>query len=86
MSKYQLADPVNGTFGETYDTLEAAEAALDELVSELLETAKEEVKLEEEEVAARRCREPQDFDDEELTELAEDRIRNFHSIEEVGEE
>lgn len=32
--KYQLADAVNGAFGEIFNSLEAAEAALSEAIAE----------------------------------------------------
>ena len=78
--KYQIADQNNGPFGEIYETEAAAEAALDDLVSELLPTACEEVKLQEEQEADRHYRDPKSFTEEELHRLAEARIRDFHHI------
>lgn len=86
MAKYQLADLVNGNFGEIFGTIEEAESALDDVVAENLETEKEVIILDEERDADRECREPEDFTQEELARRAEKRIRKFHSVEEIEEE
>lgn len=82
---YQLADQVNGLFGEIYASIEEAEAALETLVLEHLDGEKEVVLIEIEEAAVRNCRDPLDLTEAELSALAGSRIRNFHSIEEVLE-
>lgn len=80
---YQLADQVNGLFGEIYASIEEAEAALEELVLEHLDGEKEVVLIEVEQAAVKIFRAPVDFTEAELSAIAESRIRNFHSIEEV---
>lgn len=85
MTKYQLADQVNGLFGDIYDTQLEADSALDDLVAELLPTAMEEVRMEEDAAAEAAYREPAIFAEEDLSARAEARIRAFHSIEEVDE-
>lgn len=80
---YQLADLNNGPFGDVYDTIADAEAALAEIVKDCLLQAKEEILLQEEEDAEREYREPKGFSDETLVEMAEDRIREFHNIVQV---
>lgn len=83
MTKFQIADEVNGPFGEVFDTLSQAEAEMDSLVDEFLEQAKEEILLLEQEAAERECREPVEYSEGELAKLAEARIRDFHTIVEV---
>ena len=84
--KYQLADLNNGPFGDVYDTIADAEAALAEIVKDCLLQAKEEILLQEEEDAEREYREPKSFSDETLVEMAEERIREFHAIVEINDE
>ena len=84
--KYQLADLNNGPFGDVYDTITDAEAALAEIVKDSLAQAKEEILLQEDGDAEREYREPKVFNDEELAEKAEERIREFHSIVEINDE
>lgn len=83
MTKFQIADMVNGPFGAQFDTLEAAEAEMNALVSDLMEKAKEEVLLLEQESAEREYREPVAYSESDLDKLAEAHIRDFHCIVEV---
>ena len=85
MTKFQIADEVNGPFGAQFDTREAAEAEMNALVSDLMEKAKQEVLLLEQESAEREYREPAAYSESELNQRAEARIRDFHCIVEVDD-
>lgn len=85
MTKFQIADMVNGPFGAQFDSMEAAEEEMNALVSEYMEKAKEEVLLLEEEAAEREYREPVTYSESDLKKLAEAHIRDFHCIVEVDD-